>query len=677
MTNTKQKQTYMKHYMRHTLCILLITICPYLAYSASTTYTFNSMNWGSTVGTIKTDGKTDGWICNLKAYNYSAGYTDAKGLIYGRGVSVKKSNTGAGATSVISFTEVRSVSFNYCQNATSGQGSITVCVGDNDSLQMVISAPVKDEDGRYMKDVEFDFSNKPSGNISFRVECTSNAINISSITIRAKNGSPSNEMLTEATYQLVTDASQLKDSDQIIIGVMDMVNKPNKIMGYYDENISRNNVHAISGKYNDERTVVNANDNAIYTLRKHEGYYTIMDEIRYEQAYLVASGGTPNNYLTLWDSPESPSYGDYGHWSIDIASNGEANITSMGVSLSNMIQYNATHDLFSCYQSASQTPVCIYKKQSSVNIDEPAIRASLLNFGEVTLYAKSASGSKTIEVKSQLLTEDITVKLKHGDVFTLEQNSIDMDGGDLTINYHVYTPGTYVDTLYFASGGTHFESAVMIYVYPALTIDDVVKLEDYEKAYMREVVITKKYDKYVFVRDNTGSMLLYDNHIYAQNRKNGEILSNVTGRYYNYFGVPELQLSAPFTVSGNKECKPEKVRAIDSTDVCRYVQMDSVSFNDEGQIVLGEQILPISDLFNYGGQYSTSLQYNVTGIVYIDHDVVTISPVAIEQVPVRSALEEVDTEGLSKGQAYTILGQPVTESYNGVVIMKGRKLLVR
>lgn len=662
--------------MKHTLSIILLSIFPYLAFAAATTYTFNSNQWGSTVGTVKTDGKTDGWICNLKAYSYAAGYTDAKGLVYGRGVSVKKGNTGAGATSVITFEEVRGITINYCQNASAGKGSINVKVGDNDSLKVDVTSPVKGDDGRYMKDATFDFTNKPTGKVTFRIECTENAINISSITIRAKNGSPCNELLTEATYQLVTDASQLKDSDQIIIGVMDMVNKPNKIMGYYDESISRNNIHAITGKYNDERTVVNANDYAIYTLRKHEGYYTIVDELRYDLAYLVASGGTPNNYLTLWDSPESRTYGDYGHWSIDIAANGEATIKSMGVSLSNMIQYNASHDLFSCYQSASQTPVCIYQKQKSADINEPVIRASLLNFGEVILYAKSASGSKTIDVKAQLLSEDISVKLKHADVFSLEQQSIDLDGGQLTVNYHVQYPGTYVDTLYFASGTTTYESAVMIYVYPALEINQVVELEDYEKAYLREVVITKKYDKYVFVRDGSGSMLLYDNQIYAKDRKSGEILSNVTGRYFNYFGVPELQLSAPFKVSGNKECPPETVTALDSADVCKYVKMDSVFFNEDGQIMLGGKNIPISDLFNYGGQYSTDIAYNVTGIVYIDHDALSICPTNIEQTRIISSVEEVNAE-ITSGQAYTILGQPVTEGYKGVIIVKGRKLLIK
>lgn len=657
--------------MKRSILFFILFTLAIFAQATTTTYTFISKSWDSKVGVTKTDRKSDGWICDAEAYEYYEGYTDAQGRIYSCGVSVKTTTPNAGATSVIEFVNIRQITINYCQNSSKGAGIIHIQIGENAAHEIAISKPEQSGQGVYLKDAELVLETQETGKIRFWIECTQNAININTMTIRADNGSGNNALVSESTYSLVRNVLELGDTTEIMIGVFDYANKPQKVMGYYDENISRNNVHAIKGTYSADREMLKENENAVYYLIREDDYFLLVDDIRYENAYLVASGGTPNNYLTLWDIPESPSYGDFGHWDIAITADGAATIQSLGHSLSKIIQYNGTHDLFSCYQQESQTPVCIYKKSVSVPLSDPAIYATVLSFGEVVLTNDTICGSKNLAINAQLLNEDIALSLKHGEIFSLGQQKIDRDGDDVTINYCVTEAGFFVDTLICRSGETEFETEIMLRVYPQVSVNQVVAMEDLTKCYLREVVITKKYDKWVFVRDSTGSMLLYDNRSFAQGCKNGDVLSNVMGRYHNYFGVPEIELAMPFEVKENVSCQAELVEDIDSADVCRFVRLENVQIIGNS-IQLANQVIPIYDLFNFG-ELADKTIYNIDAIVYITHDVLSLCPVNAEIVHT-SGLDLI-AENDEESAKYTILGQKVSADFQGIVVKKGKKYL--
>ena len=60
--------------------ILILAVA--LLFSSSlladiTTYRFVSKEWKSEVNATTCDGKTDGWVCDKAAYDYSVGYKDA------------------------------------------------------------------------------------------------------------------------------------------------------------------------------------------------------------------------------------------------------------------------------------------------------------------------------------------------------------------------------------------------------------------------------------------------------------------------------------------------------------------------------------------------------------------------------------------------------------------------
>ena len=592
--------------------ILILAVA--LLFSSSlladiTTYRFVSKEWKSEVNATTCDGKTDGWVCDKAAYDYSVGYKDAQDRIYSRGVSIKTSTSGAGATSIIAFEEVDAIEINFCQNASKGKGSIFVQVGNNEAQKLVINRPPKSM-GQYNRDTTIQITTPETGQIRFWVECTENSITINTLTIY--NGGSTSGTPTEGGFQLVTDVNQLKDNDEIIIGV----HKPevDYIMGYFDEGKSQNNIHAIRGKYSEDRMQVAANDDAIYTLHRTEldgeiAYY-IEDNIRYETAYLVASGGKTKNKLALWDKLyDSGTYGNYGYWDISIAHDGEATIMNLGNSLGKYLQYNASNSptLFSCYAELSQTPVAIYRRVEPLG-DTMAIIAPMTNFGRVLLHGQLATAQQTITISGHHLSEDISAELKHGGPFQLSTNSISKNGGKLTISYQIEEAGNYIDTLVLTSGEIRCEALVLLHAIAPMTIAQAVQLDEFETVYLDSVVVTKKFDSYIFIRDTTGSMLIYDTgdgtgHRYGAGLANGHVLRQVVGRYSNYYGVPEILPTEAWQVENKTvECLPEELTTnIDSADVCRYVCINDVVIN-ENNIATSPIInnIEVMDAFNIG-----------------------------------------------------------------------------
>ena len=580
-----------------------------------TTYRFVSKEWKSEMNATTCDGKTDGWVCDKAAYEYSEGYKDAQDRIYSRGVSVKTSTSGAGATSIVAFEEVDAIEINFCQNASKGKGSIYVQIGNHAVHELVINRPPKSM-GQYNRDTTILLTTPETGQIRFWVNCTENSITINTLTIY--NGGSTSGTPTEDGFQLVTDVNQLKDNDEIIIGV----HKPgvDYIMGYYDEYKSQNNIHAIHGKYSEDRMQVAANDDAIYTLHRTELdgniVFYIEDNIRYESAYLVASGGKTKNKLALWDKLyDSGTYGNYGYWDISIAYDGQASIMNLGNSLGKYIQYNASNSptLFSCYAEQSQTPVAIYRRVEPLG-DTMAIIAPMTNFGSVLLHGQPVTSQRTITINGHRLNEDISAHLKHGCSFQLSTNSISKNGGKLTISYQVEEAGNYIDTLVLTSGEIRCEALVLLHAIAPMTISQAVQLDEYETVYLDSVVVTKKFDSYIFIRDTTGSMLIYDTgdgtgHRYGAGLSNGHVLRKVVGRYSNYYGVPELLPTEAWQVENKTvECLPEELTiSIDSADVCRYVRINHVVINENNlatSSIINE--IEVKDAFNTGLIYDVN-----------------------------------------------------------------------
>lgn len=662
--------------MRKQLSLLFAVLFSAYLSAGITTYTFTSKKWTSKVEAVTCDGKTDGWLCDKEAYEYMNGRVDAQGRLYSQGVSVKTSTTGAGATSIVTFEQVRRITINFCQNSSKGRGTIYVQVGDHAPDSIVVTKPATSGSGVYNRDSIIQLTTPLTGKIKFWVTCKENAININTITIRSANGGSS--PFTTDTYQLVTDITQLQDSDQVIVGVAK--ENCNYIMGYFDETKSVNNIHAIKAAYSADRMQVAPDESAVYTLRTTtldgEKVYLFQDELRYGEAYLVASGGKTKNRLALWNKLiDEKTYGNYGYWSIDIHPNGEAVITNKGNSVSKIIQYNAVNNptLFGCYATQSQTPICLYRRVQALG-DIPAIVAPMVYFGTTI----DPSGERTIEVTANRLTDDITASLLHGTVFTLSNTHLDRDGDMITIRYANVPAGVYSDTLLLQAGSIAQRVPIMLYRIDPIAIQQAVHKPDYSTVYLNQVVVTKKYDTYIYIRDHSGSMLIYDNgdgqtgKRYGAGLKTGDVLTGVSGRMYNYYGVPELAPSIAWEVLGTQEVQPETIGAtIDSADVCRYIVLDSVVF-EQGMLIYKGQQYAVENKFNIP-DFIEQIPTSVTCVVSYDWDVVTLYivsqteytlPEAINKVSLDSQAEMIMQNGMllvhTKQGLYTLTGQLVS-----------------
>ena len=644
-------------------------------FAGVTTYTFTSVKWASKVGATVCDGTTDGWISNKDATEYTAGRLDAQERLYSCGVGVKTGTSGAGATSVVAFEDVRRITFNFCQNSSKGKGTIYVQIGENEPLSIHIYKPAASGEGVYNRDSVINLETPQSGKIKFWVECTENAIYINTISIRSASGGSS--VFTMDTYQLVTSVDQLQDSDQVIFGVAQ--EGVNYIMGYYDEWESVNNIHAIKGRYSSDRMMVDADERAIYTLRISEldgqTAYIFQDELRYEEAYLVASGGQTKNRLAVWTNVvDEGTYGNYGYWDIVIESGGKAVITNKGNSKAKIIQYNAQNNptRFACYEGQSQTPVCLYRRVEAMG-DVPAIIAPLVNFG-TTL---KTSDARTIQINANKLTEDIVVTHTNPAIFSLSSELLDQDGDNLTISYADVAPGHYTDTILFTSGEVRAESIVLLHIASKLCVEEAVRSTDNATVYLNDVVVTKKYDNYIYVRDETGSMLLFDrgdgvtSKRYGADVKAGDPLSGVVGRFVNYYGVPEISPTEQFKIGKNAEVLPEQAGAvIDSADVCRYMVLDSAVVNGWTDLTYKGKHYAVENKFKLS-YFDKDIPTRTYVIVSYDHDVVTLYIIK-QEFYASEGIENVE----SGRKARLILheGVVVVQTEEGIYTLQGEKI---
>lgn len=147
------------------------------------------------------------------------------------------------------------------------------------------------------------------------------------------------------TYKLVTDASTLAVGDKVIIvatGSNDAISTT-----------GTNNRRSTSIIKNDDGTIKNISANVqVFTLEEGTTNGTFAFNTGSGYIYAASSG---NNYLKTQTTNNAN-----GSWTITITSTGVATITAQGSNTRNLLKYNSTSSLFSCYASG-QKDVSIYK----------------------------------------------------------------------------------------------------------------------------------------------------------------------------------------------------------------------------------------------------------------------------------------------------------------------------
>ena len=152
-------------------------------------------------------------------------------------------------------------------------------------------------------------------------------------------------------YTAVTNAAQLKPGSTIVIAASG-----------YDYAVSstqgNNNRSQVAITKAEDGTLSFADDAGVaeFTLGagSADGTYSFKDA----NGYLYAASSS-KNYLR-----SESELSDNSSWTIEIAEDGTATVTAQGTNTRNLLRYNQTSKLFSCYASG-QKEICLYQKLAS------------------------------------------------------------------------------------------------------------------------------------------------------------------------------------------------------------------------------------------------------------------------------------------------------------------------
>ncbi len=195
---------------------------------------------------------------------------------------------------------------------------------------------------------------------------------------------------TEPIYiwELVTDVNDLKVGDKIVI----VANGYNYALSTTQNSNNRGQASVVKS----DNTITFGDDVQIITLEAGTvdstfAFYT-------GSGYLYAASNS-NNYLRTKTALDAN-----GSWKITI-SNGVATIVAQGSFSRNTMQYNQSSGLFSCYGSATQKPISIYKQVEQgcthENVTTETVDATCTTPGSVTKTCTDC-GEVTVEEISKL-----------------------------------------------------------------------------------------------------------------------------------------------------------------------------------------------------------------------------------------------------------------------------------
>lgn len=183
-------------------------------------------------------------------------------------------------------------------------------------------------------------------------------------------------------WQLVTDSSTLAEGDKIIIAA--------KGYDFAVSTTQNNNNRGQAAITKSGNIITFGEDVQIITLENGtiEGTFAFNVGENNSNSYLYAAGANSGNYLRTRTAIDGNS-----SWKITI-SNDTTTIVAQGESSKNVMQYNQSSSLFSCYGSASQEALSIYKQITSL-YDEEDVYTVTLDPNEGTIEGNANS----VEIK--------------------------------------------------------------------------------------------------------------------------------------------------------------------------------------------------------------------------------------------------------------------------------------
>ncbi|MBR0196161.1 MAG: hypothetical protein IJQ32_07990 [Paludibacteraceae bacterium] len=172
------------------------------------------------------------------------------------------------------------------------------------------------------------------------------------------------------------------------------------------------------------------------------------------------------------------------------------------------------------------------------------------------------------------------------------------------------------------------------------SIREFLSLQNNEEIVQIDNVVTVTYQNglYLYVKDNSGALLVYGS--INKEYKNGDQIKGICGRYYSYYGLPEMKVEESTfggIYKGNAPVSPEVVSSLSMNDLSKYVKFENAQFTADVNFnslqktsgTLTNGIL-VHNYFLISANCSASKKYNVTGVVSLFKDEVEIYLISVE-----------------------------------------------
>ncbi len=261
-------------------------------------------------------------------------------------------------------------------------------INDADDYTVYSEPIVLDEDGRYV--------------ISAYADATDATYNKSDVVTKTYTVS----LPLTGPYELCTNAAYLTEGTKIIFVGQDELSGVEVYYGMSKEQKSDNRGIAdvvIAG----DNLTPNSTKVAVFTVGKSNGNYTFYTDDSYDSydatvtGYLYATS-SKKDYLGTKDTVDKNA-----EWTISLTSTGAATITAQGTNTHNVLQYNRTSDIFSCYESGQTSPY-IYFLRSTSSVSNVSANEGVKVFGTeggVVVSADNATDVAVYTVAGQLVSK--------------------------------------------------------------------------------------------------------------------------------------------------------------------------------------------------------------------------------------------------------------------------------
>lgn len=152
------------------------------------------------------------------------------------------------------------------------------------------------------------------------------------------------------------------------------------------------------------------------------------------------------------------------------------------------------------------------------------------------------------------------------------------------------------------------------------------------------VTVTYQNGLYLYVKDNSGSLLMYGE--INKEYQRGDQIKGICGKYYSYYGLPEMKVEESTyegISQGRTSVSPEVVSHLTINDLSKYVKFENVQFTTDVNFNSSQKTsgtltngILVHNYFLISANCSASKKYNVTGVVSLFKDEVEIYLISVE-----------------------------------------------